>query len=121
MRVLVGVHVNRLQPRPDDAFDLRLQLRVRLQPPPPDRPDHLPHSARQRVASDQRNAAHQHQMAANIQRRRLPSQHHCLIKRRAIRHNRRRRENALPVRGDDPRIHVARETEVIRIDHQRFH
>ncbi len=55
-------------------------------------------------------------MATHVERWILPRQHDAVIERVAIRHQRRRGENSVPMRFDNTFVYIARETEVVRID-----
>ena len=68
-----------------------------------------------------RRLAHQNQMDADIERRILARQADGIVKRRAGSHQRGGGEDAFAVRLDNSLIHVAREAEVVGVNHQFAH
>ena len=68
----------------------------------------------------QRAPADQHQVAADIERRRLARQPHRVLEGLAVGHQRGRGQNAVAVRFHDARVHVRREAEIVRVHHQLF-
>ena len=115
VRVLVRIEMRGLQTGVEDAAHLRLQLVI-------DANAAERHGARElRDGRGKGRLAHQHQMDADIERRVLAGQADRIVKRRAGGHQRGCGEDALAVRFDNPLIHVAREAEVVGVNHQFAH
>jgi len=63
---------------------------------------------------------HQRKMDTNIELRQLLCALHRVIEGRAVRHQGSRRENPFAMRPHDAFVHIARETEIVRVDDQLF-
>lgn len=60
-------------------------------------------------------------MAANIERRHLARQPDSIVKSFAVRHQRRRREHAVPMRFDDPGVYIFRKAEIVSVNNEPLH
>ena len=107
-------------PAAGDPPHLRRQFLVRPDVAPRQRAQQLRHGERKRFAGDQRAPADQHQVAADIERRRFARQPHGVFKGFAVGHQRGGGQNAAAVRFHDALVDVRRETEIVGIHHQLF-
>jgi len=110
MRVLVGIQVSRHKAGIEDTSDLLDQLIVNPNLPQRDGANQLRNRRRKSWRS------HQHQMAADIERRRFLSQADRVVERVSSGHQRCRRQDSEAMRIYDSGIDVAREAEVVGID-----
>jgi hypothetical protein len=59
---------------------------------------------------------HQHQVASDIERRRIPSKAHRVLESVPVRHECRGSENAISVCVNDSGIHLPRKAEIVGVD-----
>ena len=115
MRVLVGIEMRGIQTGVEDAPHLRAQFFINANAAEQHRAHKLSHG------DGKWRLADQDQVNANIERRVFASQTYGVVKRGAGGHERSRGEDAVAVGFDNSSIHVAREAEVVGVNHQFAH
>jgi hypothetical protein len=117
MRMFVRIEVRGAQARVQDAPYLRRQFLVDGDAAERHRP-HQFGDARRQTLSRMRNrfALNQHQVAANIQAGGCVRQPDGIVERRSVGHERGGAENAALEGFHDPGVHVAGESEIVRVD-----
>ena len=115
--MFVGIDVARPNSRSDDLADLGGRFVINCQIATQQSSCQIGQGGRHRASGFRHTfALHEHQVDANIQRRRLPGAGYRVFEGIAIRHQSSRGEYTMLVRFHDSFIHVAGETKIVGVE-----
>jgi hypothetical protein len=115
MRVLVCIEVRGPEPGIENPTDLAQQFIVYVDAAESDRSRELGHGSRKGRLTDE------YKVNTDIECRILASKAHRVVESRAGRHERSGGKNAFAMGLDDTLVDVARETEIVSVNHQPAH